>query len=124
MLGFDGALACWGVMEGDQVGAKNIESDGPMSLGERTPHPRMWTPNSSRFLGASLHLFSPSFGRSLLLYILFLRRPPPTLVSHPCPYLNARPIGHSFWCSVNCCGPHRTVQGSRPHKWGQSVSCV
>ena len=49
--------------------------------------------------------------------------PPPTLVSHPCPYLSARPIGHFFWRSVSCCGPHRIVQGSRPHKWGQGVGC-
>ena len=47
----------------------------------------------------------------------------PTLVSHPCPYLSARPIGYSFWRSVSCCGPDSTVQGSRPHKWGQGVSC-
>ena len=24
---------------------------------------------------------------------------------------------------VSCCGPHCTVQGSRPHKWGQGVNC-
>ena len=59
-----------------------------------------------------------------MLYIFFsLVHPPPPLVSHPCPYLSARPIGHFFWRSVSCCGPHRTVQGSRPHKWGQGVSC-
>ena len=59
-----------------------------------------------------------------MLYISFpLIHPPPTLVSHPCPYLSARPIGHSFWRSVSCCGPQHTVQGSRPHKWGQGVSC-
>ena len=46
-----------------------------------------------------------------------------TLVSHPCPYLSARPIDHSFWCSVSCCGPDSTVQRSRPHKWGQGISC-
>ena len=48
---------------------------------------------------------------------------PPTLVSHPGPYLSARPIGHSFWHYVSCCGPRLTIQGSRPHKWGQGVSC-
>ena len=52
-----------------------------------------------------------------------LVHPVPTLVSHPCPYLSARPISHSFWCSMSCCGPNSTVQGSRPHKWGQGVSC-
>ena len=43
---------------------------------------------------------------------------PPTLVDHPCPYSSARPIGHSFWRSVSCCGPHRTVQGSHLLPWG------
>ena len=57
-------------------------------------------------------------------YIYFsLVYPPLTLVNHPCPYLSARPIDYSFWHSVSCCGPHHTVQGSRPHKWGQGVSC-
>ena len=61
--------------------------------------------------------------RSLILYISFsLVHPPPTLVSHPCLYLSARPIGYSFQCSASYCGPHRTVQGSRLHKQGQSVS--
>ena len=59
-----------------------------------------------------------------MLYISFsLVHPPPTLVSHLYPYLSARPIGYSFWRSVSCCGPHCTIQGSRPHKWGQGVSC-
>ena len=53
----------------------------------------------------------------------FLVHTPPTLVSHLCPYLSACPIGHSFWCSVSCCGPDCTIQGSLPHKWGHGVSC-
>ena len=24
---------------------------------------------------------------------------------------------------MNCCGPHRPVQGSHPHQWGQGISC-
>ena len=81
----------------------------------------MWIPSSSRFLRA---FHPPLSGRSLMVYIYFsMVHPPPTLVSHPCPYLSARPIGYSFWRFVNCCGPHRTVQGSCPHKWGQGVSC-
>ena len=56
-------------------------------------------------------------------YISFLLvHPPPTLVSHPCPYLSAHLIDHSFRRFVSSCGPERTVQGSRPHKWGQGVS--
>ena len=81
----------------------------------------MWIPISSRFPRA----FSPSFILlgDLWCYIKFLLvHPPPTLVSHLCPYLSAHPIGYSFWRSVSCCGPDRTVQGSRLHKWGQGVS--
>ena len=52
-----------------------------------------------------------------------LVHPLPTLVSHPCPYLSTRPIGHSFWRSMRCCGPDSTVQRSHPHKWGQGISC-
>ena len=117
-----GRQLAWGVMEDNQIEAKNIESDGPTSVGERTPGSRMWTPSSSRFPGA---FFSPSlFLGDLWCYISFpLVHPPPTLVSHPCPYLSARPIGYSFWRFVSCCGPYRTVQGSRPYKWGQGVSC-
>ena len=116
-------MACLG-MGDDQVGAKNIESDGPTPQGERTPRPRMWIPISSRFPGA-FSIFFPFFLLGdLWCYISFsLVHPPPTLVSYPCPYLSARPIGHSFWLSVSCCGPLRIVQGSRPHKWGQGVSC-
>ena len=81
----------------------------------------MWIPSSSRFLRA---FHPPLSGRSLMVYIYFsMVHPPPTLVSHPCSYLSARPIGYSFWHFVSCCGPHRTVQGSCPHKWGQGVSC-
>ena len=36
----------------------------------------------------------------------------PTLVGHLYPYSSACPIGHFFWRSVSCCGPHRAVQGS------------
>ena len=72
---------------------------------------------------ASQELNPPHLG-DLWCYISFsLVHPPPTLVSHPCSYLSARPIGHSFWRSVSCCGPDRTIQGSHPHKWGHGVSC-
>ena len=117
----------FGSRRDDQIGAKNTESDGLLSQGDRTPHPRMNVPSSSRFPRASLllFLFPPlPFGRSLLVYISFsFVHPPPTLVSHPCLYLSARPIGHSFWHSVSCCGSYCNIQGSHPHKWGQGVSC-
>ena len=64
----------------------------------------------------------PPYGGSLMLYIfLSLVHPPPTLVSHSCPYLSVHPIGYSFWRSVTCYGPHHIVQGSCPRKWGQGV---
>ena len=47
----------------------------------------------------------------------------PTLVSHPCLYLIARPISHSFWRSTSYGDSDSTVQGSCPHKWDQDVSC-
>ena len=50
-------MACFG-------GEKYTESDGLTSQGERTPHSRMGTPNSSRVLGVSL--------LSLGLLLLFL----------------------------------------------------
>ena len=46
-----------------------------------------------------------------------------TLVSHPCLYLSARPINHSFQRSASCGDPNSTVHESCPHKWGQDVSC-
>ena len=52
-----------------------------------------------------------------------LDHPSPTLVSHPCLYLSARPISHSFWRSVSCGDPDSTIRGLCPHKWGQDVSC-
>ena len=47
----------------------------------------------------------------------------PTLVSHSCLYLSARPINHFFWHSVSCGDSDSIIQGSCPHKWGQDVSC-
>ena len=107
-------------MGDDQIGAKNTESDGPTSQGERTPRPRI----SPRFLlGASSQVSPFVLLGDLWCYILLpLVHPLPTLVSHPCPYLSACPIGHSFWRSVSGCGPECTVQESHPHKWGQGIS--
>ena len=81
---------------------------------------------ASRSKGENSHLETPPpplFVENLLRYIFFLGHLRPTLVSHPCPYLKARPISHSFWRLVSCCDPDSTVQGSGPHKWGQDVSC-
>ena len=96
---------------------KYIGSDGPTSQGERTPRPRTGTPNFSHIPRASLLSLGlllppppPHALSDLCCYIsLSSVHPPPTLVSHPCPYSSARPIGHSFWRSVSCCGPPRIV---------------
>ena len=120
-LGSDEAMACF-------KGEKYTESDGPTSQGERTPRPRTGTPNSSCIPRASLISLGllllpcpPALG-DLCCYIpLSFLHPPPTFVSHLCPYSSARPIGHSFWYSVSCYGPYRTVQGSHPHQWDQGV---
>ena len=120
-LGSDEATTCF-------EGEKYTESDNPTYQGERAPCPKTRTPNSPRIPGASLIFLGilvppPALG-DLCYFIPFsFVHPLPTLVSHPCPYSSARPIGHSFWRFVSCCGTHRTVQGSHPHQWDQGVSC-
>ena len=108
-LGSNEAMACFG-------GKKHTESSSPTSQGEGTPCLKTGTPNSSRtprapslFLGLLLPL--PPFPLwDICCYISFSSvHLPPTLVNHPCLSSNARPIGHSFWCSVSCCNPHRLV---------------
>ena len=47
----------------------------------------------------------------------------PTLIGHPCLYLSACSISHSFSRSVSCGDPDSTVQGSCPHKCGKDISC-
>ena len=65
----------------------------------------------------------PLLRKASYIISFFLDHPGPTLVSHPCLYLSARPISHSFWRSASYGGPGSTAQGSCPHKWGQDVSC-
>ena len=80
------------------------EPDSPTPLGkgllirkyEFPPHP------------TSLRL-TPLVGDLSYYISLPLVHPFPTLVSHTCPYLCARPIGHSFQRSVSCCGSDSTV---------------
>ena len=120
MLGSNGTTACLG-MGDDQIGAKNAESNTalrPRGKGLLVRGCEFPTPLASQELSPL-----PLLG-DLWCYISFSSvHPSPILVSHPCSYLSARPIGHSFWHPVSCCGPNRTVQESRPHKWGQGVSC-
>ena len=116
-LGSDEATARFG-------GEKHTESGGPTSQGEGTPRSRTGIHNSSRTPGAPflalglpflLGCSPPALGDLCCYIFLSSIHHPPTLVSHPCLSSSARPIGHSFWCSVSCCGPHRPVQGSHPH---------
>ena len=93
-LGFDEATACFG-------GEKYTEPDGPTSQGERVPRPRTGIPNFSRIPRASL--LSMGLLASFMLWVILCCyiplssiHPPPILVSHPCLYSSARPIGHSF----------------------------
>ena len=101
----------------------------PKEKGSLTQECELPTPLASHeplfFLQAFFFSFSsPLPLGDLCCYIsLSSVHPPPILVSYPCPYLSARPIGHSFWYSVSCYGPHRNVQGSHPHQWGQGISC-
>ena len=99
----------------------------------RTPRSRTRIPNPSRS-HRSLLPFSeppssswlpPPLSLSNLCCYIFLSsvHSPPTLVNHPCLSSSARPIAHSLWRFVSCCGPHRPVQGSHPHQCGQGVSC-
>ena len=104
---------------------------GPLARGRESPTPLGHTGASFLSLGPPLLLLSPPIflasplDRGDLCCYIFLSfvHPPPTLASHPCLFSSTRPIGHSFWCSVSCCGPHRSVQGSHPHQWDQGVSC-
>ena len=113
-------MACVEVGD-DQVEAKNTEPDGPTPRGEGL---LVWGYEFSSSLTSQEHPPASLLVGDLWCYIsLLLVHPLPTLVSHPCQYLSARLISHSFWRSVSCCGPDSTVQGSRPHKWGQGISC-
>ena len=125
-LGSDKATACFG-------GEKHTELGGPTSEGEGTPRSRTGIPNPSRSHRSLLPFAWPPssswppppspLGDLCCHIFLSSVHPPPTLVNHPCLSSSACPIGHSFWRSVSCCDPHRPVQGSHPHQWGQGVSC-
>ena len=99
--------------------AQRPREKGPLARGRECANP-------SRSRKSLLPISGPPFCFSAspplggLCYSLFLPslRPLPTLVSHPYLFLSAYPISHSFWRSMNCCGPHRPVQGSYPHQRG------
>ena len=87
------------------------------SQGEGTPRSRtgMRQPPldhagaSFLFLGLPPPFRAPSLGGLCCYLFVSSVHPPPTLVSHPCLSSSARPLSHSFWRSVSCCGPHCPV---------------
>ena len=98
----------------DQVGAKNTEVDELMIRGNElliwgyeSPSGLILQERDGGIYAPSLpgskNSPSPPIGEiSYLIYFPSVH-PSPTLVSHPCPHLSARPINHSFWRSVSCC---------------------
>ena len=92
--------------------AQHPREKGPLARGRECANP-------SRSRRSLPPVFGPLSLGGLCCY-LFLSsvHPPPTLVSHPCLSSSARPLSHSFWRFVSCCGPHRPVQGSHPHQRG------
>ena len=102
------------------------------SQGERTPRSRtgMRQPPldhagaSFLFLGLPPPFRAPSLGGLCCYLFLSSVHPPPTLVSYPCLSSSARPLNHSFWRSMSCCGSYRLVRGSHPHQKDQGVSCA
>ena len=89
--------------------AQRPKEKGPLTRGRELPT-LLASQEPPSFLCAFL-LFSFFFTLGDLCCYISLSsvHPPPTLVSHPCPYSSAHPMGHSFWHSVSYFGPHRTV---------------
>ena len=115
-----------GVKNTQNQAAQRPREKGPLARGRESPTP-LAPQEPLSFLWASLFFLAapPTLALGDLCCYIFLSfiHSPPTLVSHPCLSSSARPIGHSFWRSVGCCGLHCPVQGSHPHQWGQGVSC-
>ena len=123
-LGSNKATTCFGGENTQNRVAQRPKEKGPLVRGRESPTPLGHTRACFLSLGFSLLIGRPPDRGDLCCYIfLYSVHPPPTLVSHPCLFSSARPIGHSFWRFVICCGPHRPVHGSHPHQWGQDVSC-
>ena len=108
------------------LGVKNTLNQVAQRPREKGPLARGWeyvNPSRSRrslppISGPPSSFCAPSLGGLCCYLFPSSVHPPPTLVSHPCLSSSARPLSHSFWRSVSCCGPHRPVQGSHPHQWG------
>ena len=92
--------------------AQRPREKGPLARGWESPTPLGHTGASFLSPGLPFLLRRPPDRGDLCCYIfLSFVHPPPALVSHPCLSSSTRPISHSLWCSVSCCGPHRPVQG-------------
>ena len=101
-----------GMKDTQNRAAQRPREKDPSLEDENAPTPLDHARASPLFLGLCCYLS--------LSYV----HPPPTLVSYPCLSSSARPLSHSFWCSMSCCGPHRLVQGSHPHQIGVRVLVV
>ena len=91
--------------------AQSSQGEGTLRLrtGMRQP-PLDHAEPSLLFLGLPPFFFSrPSLGGLYCYLFLSSVHPPPTIVSHLCLSSSARPLSHSFWRSVSCCSPYRTV---------------
>ena len=92
----------WALMRRQLVsGVKNTQNQTAQRPKEKRPLARGWelpTPLASQEPPSFLWAFLLSFPLGDLCCYISLSsvNPPPTLVSHPCPYSSARPIGHSF----------------------------
>ena len=115
----------------DWIGTRNTELDGLMIRGDELTLRGCESPSGlikQSAKGGCEPFFLPSvvplfLWRASYIIWFFLDHPGPTLVSHPCLYLSAHHISHSFWRSVSYGDPDWTVQGSCPHKCGQDISC-
>ena len=99
-----------GVKNTQNQAAQRLRKKGPLARGWESPTP--FTPQKPlSVLWASLSFLAVLLALGDLCCYIFLSSiyPPPTLVSHPCLSSSARPIGHSFWRSMSCGGPHRPV---------------
>ena len=92
----------WDLMRRRLVsGVKNTQNRTAQRPKEKGHLARGWelpTPLASQEPPSFLWAFLLSFPLDDLCCYISLSsvHPPPTLVSHPCPYLSAHPIGHSF----------------------------
>ena len=97
-------------MKGTQNQVPNVPGRrDPLLEDGNTPIPLDHAGASFLFLGLPLPFRTPSLGGLCCYLFLSSVHPPPILINHPCLSSSARPLSHSFWRFVSCCGPHRPV---------------